>query len=694
MKSPIAKTIPLLARGASPSAAVASGLLSPLALGASGDLDPAFADVGRLALPEFGGPAWSIEPQDDEALFAGGDLCTGFYCYYEYTAVLGRLSETGSLDLGFAAARLDNTEVLDVVLQPDGKAVGVGRTAGGIGPRIFGSALTVFRLEREGALDPTFGDGGIVRLTAESSGRSVALDPDGRIVVAGSREGQLIVLRLLANGAFDDSFGASGIFLGPVNNLSRTRMHLLRTSGGGYRVTINSQDRCRVAALTANGAVDESNGGRGIANLGLPPNASVTCNSMVAQPDDRLLVAGSEDGAGFVVRLLANGARDPDFAPPVLTGVMEDATALAVGGDGSVLVAGQGPGGVSGALLVQLQADGELDVLFGNVGSTWIDMPSDYGSFPIVHDMKVLPDGRVLAAGEATAAPFVVRLLGDTGGDGPGVLGVMHPSVVATEQSQQAVVTVRRMGGASGNVSVGYRTVSEPAFTTPATAGQDYTQVSGRLSWNDGDVSDRQIVVPIADNATPEEHEVFAVALEDAQGGAGLGTRNAIVEISGDGSPFGQFAINVLTPVVGESEGFAQVSVHRNFYASGAVSVTLTPVAGSATPGIDFASAPVTVSWGDGVSSPITVAIAIHDDAQREDAEEFTVALSNPTGGAIVGPRSTAAIVIRVNDLSTSGGGSAGGGGWFGYLSLLWLGVAGLVRSAWMAARSLATSPD
>lgn len=92
MKKAIPKTIPLLARGATPGAAVASSLLSPLALGASGDLDPSFADVGRLALPDLSGPLWSIEPQDDEAVFAGGLLCTGWYCYYEYSAVLGRLS--------------------------------------------------------------------------------------------------------------------------------------------------------------------------------------------------------------------------------------------------------------------------------------------------------------------------------------------------------------------------------------------------------------------------------------------------------------------------------------------------------------------------------------------------------------------------------------------------------------------------
>jgi hypothetical protein len=46
-------------------------------LGASGDLDPSFADVGRAyALLNLEGEAWSIEPQEDDGILGGGD-------YYE-----------------------------------------------------------------------------------------------------------------------------------------------------------------------------------------------------------------------------------------------------------------------------------------------------------------------------------------------------------------------------------------------------------------------------------------------------------------------------------------------------------------------------------------------------------------------------------------------------------------------------------
>jgi hypothetical protein len=126
----------------------------------------------------------------------------------------------------------------------------------------------------------------------------------------------------------------------------------------------------------------------------------------------------------------------------------------------------------------------------------------------------------------------VVRLLGEGGGDGPGILGVMHVRVNVQEETQQAVVTVRRMGGDSGTVSIGYQTVSDPAGGLAATGGQDYTQLEGRLTWEDGDATDQEIVVPIADDSIAEEEEQFVIALSDVQGGAGLGTFNATISIT------------------------------------------------------------------------------------------------------------------------------------------------------------------
>ena len=209
--------------------------------------------------------------------------------------------------------------------------------------------------------------------------------------------------------------------------------------------------------------MDESFGSGGYAELRTSRIASfmtMNCSSLGAQPDGRLLVAGSEGGRGFAIRLTANGVRDTEFSADAVADAMTHATAMAVGGDGSMLVAGDSSG-VAGAVIVRLQASGEPDPRFGKAGTTWVDLPADFGSAPVVHDIKLLADGGALLAGgdeSAGASPFVVRLIGDDGRAGPGVVGVMHASVVATEQSGQAIVTVRRTGGASGEVSVSYGT--------------------------------------------------------------------------------------------------------------------------------------------------------------------------------------------------------------------------------------------
>jgi uncharacterized delta-60 repeat protein len=529
--------IPLLARGLAPTAAVASGLMTPVTTDASGELDTTFGDVGRMVDLGVAGPAWSLEAlEDDGVLFAGGWSCDGWYCgyYYDYADnFIGQLSGTGSIDLSYEAAELGNVEIFDVALQKDGKAVAVGRTVANSRDL---SRMTIVRLERNGALDLTFGEDGIVRSPVQGFGDTagaVTIDSERRIVVAGSEAGRLVVRRLLENGAIDQAFGSAGTFTGPDNRFVQ-RMHIVRT-GGGYRITANSLDTCRVVALTENGAPEAAFGNAGVKVVGGPPGTT-HCKSMAAHADGRLLLAGSTSTGAFVTRLLASGEPDPSFVPTVIPELMRDATALAIGAGDSVLIAGQGPVGVSGALIVRLQASGELDLLFGNAGATWIDLPFDGNSWPEVHDVAVLPGGGTVAAGGfGFSQPFVVKLVGPTGAGGPGVVGVKQADLSVGENFQQATVTVRRMGGATGRISVAYQTVA-PDWE-PATGGADYAEVSGRLTWENGDVTEREIAIPIVQDTLSESSEFFVLALEDVQGGAGLGTRIATVEIADDEPP-------------------------------------------------------------------------------------------------------------------------------------------------------------
>ncbi len=689
MKKQTSKFVPQVATGFVPTAAATSALLSPFALAETGDLDSGFGDVGRVG-PILNGPSWSLDLHDNGSmLLGGGDWQPGYSYWGSWTppvttGFVNLLSDIGAIDASLAAAVPANTQVFDVVRQVDDKVVAVGRK---VSTQAVRSQLAVLRLQDNGALDTTFGNKGMFELSDAKHGNShigssVVLDPDGRIVVAGSRDDRLIVVRLLPDGSIDTAFGASGIFEGPrTHDLAAAdlgpRATILRTASGGYRVTASNQAGCQVVGLTANGVIDNSFGTSGIATV----DTSTACRSMRLQADGRLLVAGIAGAQGFAARLLANGQRDATFSATGVSAAMSDATAVAVDAGGSVVVAGRR---ADGTAIMRLQPDGTTDAMFGNAGTTLIDLQSEFGTHAIVNDMTVRSDGSVVASGgeDFSRRAFVVRLLGAAGGDSPGVLGMSEQLPIFTvEGDGEVAINVRRTGGSFGEVSVAYAAHST---NRDATAGSDFEAVSGRLSWMHNDIAEKQIRVPIISDSTTERPEYFAVTLSDARGGAGLGTMTSDITIGADGAPFGQFSLPFQVDVTENRS--AEITVSRDYYSTGAVSVTLTPLSGTAIAGADFDGTQVTVSWADGEWGYKTAVIPIVDDSATEPTETFSVQLSNPTGGAVIGAPSSTTVRILTNDQPVAAQRS-GGSGSVGFMSLLLLGMLKIAQVAVTAVR-------
>lgn len=606
---------------------------------------------------------WSLQPLADGTLLLAGGVSYFYYYYNEkvVTNFVSRVTAAGAVDATLAENNPRNFQVFDVVRQSDGQIVAIGRK---VDPKGKWSQFAAFRLQSNGPLDTTFGKGGVFLLGDptdgdDDGGMSAVLDPDQRVVIAGSKAGQLIVLRLLPDGSLDNSFGNLGVFTGPENSDPPddgpgARTSILRTATGGYRVSASSSTGCRVIALTAVGGIDNTFGTSGIVTVNESAGPSVHCTSMVSNPDGQLLIAGGAAGHGFAARILANGQQDAGFSADTVSAAMTEATAVAAGNEGSVVVAGTG---VSGMTIMRLHEDGELDALFGRAGSTLFDVRSTYGSDSAVHAMFVAADGSVLAAGgnRRSNNAFVAKLLGAGGGKSPGVLGIKEQSSVPTaEGAGEAVVTVRRTGGADGSVSVVYETLADRA-----TAGTDFGPVTGLLSWGDADITERQIRVPIMRDDFPEPAESFRVNLHDSQGGAGLGTTAQSVIIAADGGPAGQLSFRDPLLSVQESAAYAELWVTRSFYSSGTVSVTLTTSDGTATAGADFGSDPITLTWADGDFGNKVARIPLVDDTQSESDEDFTVQLSNPSGGAMLGQQPLARVRILANDLAPPGGGGA-----------------------------------
>ena len=97
---------------------------------------------------------------------------------------------------------------------------------------------------------------------------------------------------------------------------------------------------------------------------------------------------------------------------------------------------------------------------------------------------------------------------------------------------------------------------------------------------------------------------------------------------------------------VQESAGTIEVIVRRHNGETGAVSVDIATVDGSAIAGVDYVAAAATLTWLDGDHADKSLAIEILADDFAEGLETFGVRLTNPTGGVDIGALSST--VVRI----------------------------------------------
>jgi len=172
----------------------------------NGLLDTTFGTGGKAAV-DFGGDDFGMamaRQADGRILVAGRSSAAG--------AVVARLRATGTLDPDFDG---DGRVTLPgggsasaVLVQPDRNIVVAGNAMGS-------GVMTVTRLTPTGALDPTFGAGGTASIDFGSLAdlaAGAALQPNGKIVVAGYTQSSedVAVARLNANGSPDATFGVAG----------------------------------------------------------------------------------------------------------------------------------------------------------------------------------------------------------------------------------------------------------------------------------------------------------------------------------------------------------------------------------------------------------------------------------------------------------------------------------------------------
>jgi len=116
-------------------------------------------------------------------------------------------------------------------------------------------------------------------------------------------------------------------------------------------------------------------------------------------------------------------------------------------------------------------------------------------------------------------------LVAGCGGDdsySPGVLAFSNSAYSVLENATSLTLTVNRVGGSAGSVTVDYATAD-----LSATAGADYQTTMGVLSFADG-VTTLSFTVPLIDDADAEGTELFNVSLSNPTGGAALGSPSSV----------------------------------------------------------------------------------------------------------------------------------------------------------------------
>jgi uncharacterized delta-60 repeat protein len=303
----------------------------------------------------------------------------------------------------------------DMAIQPDGKIVMVG------GKFID---FVLARFNADGTVDTGFGDEGKIATDlaggfAQERARAVAIQTDGKIVVAGEAtvpSGDLAValVRYNADGTLDTTFGTGGKVFGPA------------VLGRAFDVAILADSRIVVAGdapvgniaddfgdfllarFQANGVLDTTFGTNGVVVHDMTGRTDLARNLLV-QPNGALVVSGDPFGSDparrtSVARYDADGHLDASFANGgrLIIGGAYVGEDLALQTDGRLVLVGSVQvlnvqNDFTHFAALRLNADGTFDDSFGDGGMATTSIT---GLTDVAHAVVVQGDGKIVVAGE------------------------------------------------------------------------------------------------------------------------------------------------------------------------------------------------------------------------------------------------------------------------------------------------------
>lgn len=449
------------------------------ALAANGDLDNSFGSSGvartgiaNAAFPYSGFVTIPPVIQPDGKILTCGSQSTGSTSGTDF--FVSRFTPNGALDTSFS---FDGKVTIDfdgggggdlctgIALQADGKIVVVGYTF--ITAAVNGRDFAIARLNADGTLDTSFG-GGTGKTTVgfdlgnsnDDAANSVAIQPDGKIVIAGSATTaangtDFAVVRLNTDGSRDSSFNLTGkvsvgfnLASGGTNNFDAATSVAIDASGnvvlGGYADKgsgSSADDDFAVVRLLPNGTLDANFDADGRATIAFDLGGATGSNeerafAMTLQRDGKIVLGGRTDSsssstANFdmaIARLQPDGSPDSNFGTGGKTLVSFDVMAngqdvvlcLTEQSNGKILLAGAVQTAVSAldAAVIRLNGDGSPDTEFGTLGKVRLNFAFASPNVQLLYGValqgtQIIANGVGVVAGTGSFDNFVVRLKND-----------------------------------------------------------------------------------------------------------------------------------------------------------------------------------------------------------------------------------------------------------------------------------------
>ena len=275
---------------------------------------------------------------------------------------------------------------------------------------IFTIVPSMVKASGDGSLDATFGSGGkvITSVTVGDSGKSVVVQSNGKIVVAGDGFGDIELVRYNVDGSLDVSFDSDGKVVTDVG-----------FNDSGNAVALQNDGKIVVAGTTGtpttdfaivrystDGSLDPSFGTGGIVTTSIGRNDDA--KSVVIQSDGKIVIAGTSDFDFVVVRYTSSGVLDSGFGTggkvttDIGSSTNDSANSVAIQSDGAIVVAGTSANDFA---IVRYTSAGALDTGFGTGGKVTTDIGTS--TFDSAQSLVIQADSKIVVAGRSStgAAP-------------------------------------------------------------------------------------------------------------------------------------------------------------------------------------------------------------------------------------------------------------------------------------------------